>query len=192
MGYFVRMPTVVHADKLLGLAEIRSGYFTTAEAAQAGIPPRALAKMAERGVLERISHGVYRIKNYPLPEHSQYIEATLWPQGVTGVLSHDSALALHRLSDISPFKVHITIPRTHRVRRRNPSYLKIHRGKLTRQDVEMIDGILVTTPFRTIRDAQAAGVAPALIKQAIEAGRARGRLSRDEVRELVKTIKVEG
>ena len=129
------MPTVLHRDAIYELAEARHGYLTAAEAKATGISPLALVKMASRGVIERISHGVYRLTHFPLFPHGQYIEAVLWPQGVTGVLSHESALALHGLSDVSPSKVHITVPRKHRVRRAIPGYMVIHRGSVGPTDL---------------------------------------------------------
>jgi predicted transcriptional regulator of viral defense system len=171
------------------LAERRHGYFTASEAKAAGVPSVELVKMASRGVLERISQGVYRLARFPLSARAQYVEAVLWPQrGGIGVLSHESALALHQLSDVNPSMVHITIPRTHRIRRAVPRYLVVHQGVLGPEEWETIDAIPVTTPARTIRDCHATGLGPALIRQAIEEGGASGQLTRDEASALRREL----
>jgi predicted transcriptional regulator of viral defense system len=35
--------------------------------------------------------------------------AALWPQGIQGVLTHDTALDLWDVSDVNPAKIHITV-----------------------------------------------------------------------------------
>jgi predicted transcriptional regulator of viral defense system len=171
------VPTEI-AFQLYELAERQHGFFTTAQATAAGIRSNTVVKMASRGVVERISHGVYRLVNFPTFEHGQLLEATLWPlDGVRGVTSHDSALRFHGMSDVSPPKVHITIPTTHRIRRTVPKYLIVHRADLPPNDVELVDSIPVTTPHRSILDAHDEDLGPTLIRQAIEDGRRTGRLT---------------
>jgi predicted transcriptional regulator of viral defense system len=179
---------IVHRDKIYELAEARHGYFTVAEAKAAGVTALTLTKMAARGVLERTSHGVYRLAHFPVFPEGQYIEAALWPQGATGVISHQSALALHGLSDVSPSKVHITVPPTHRVRRGIPRYLVIHHAPLGPHEVEVLDGIPATTPARTIRDCHAADLGLGIIRQAISDGRTSGKLTKREADTLFYTL----
>ena len=182
------MPTT-RVKEIYELAESQHGYFAMAQATAAGIRSNAVVLMARRGVLERISQGVYRIVNYPVFEHGQLLEASLWPLGgVRGVISHDSALRFHELSDVSPAKVHITIPTTHRVRRAVPRYLVVHRADLSQSDVEVIEGIPVTTPRRSIIDAHGTHLGPALIRQAIEDGRQSGRLTNKEADSLTAQL----
>lgn len=173
------------ANEIFELAEPQHGYFTMAQAKAAGIRPNAVVLMARRGVIEKISQGVYRIANYPSFEHGQLLEATLWPlRGVRGVISHESALRYHGLSDVSPDKVHVTVPTKHRVRRPLPPHLVVHHAELPPGDVELNDGILVTTPRRSILDAHAAHLGPALTRQAIEDGRRQGHLTKKDADEL--------
>jgi predicted transcriptional regulator of viral defense system len=182
------VPTATSTE-LYDLAEGQHGYFTIAQAKAAGILPNTVVKMASRRIVERISHGVYRIVNFPVFVHGQLLDASLWPlEGVRGVISHDSALRFHQMSDVSPAKVHITIPMMHRVRRSVPKYLVVHRTDLAPTDVEMIDGIPVTTPGRSIIDAHEAHLGPALIRQAIEDGRRSGRLRGKEAESLAKRL----
>jgi len=182
------VPTATSTE-LYEIAETQHGYFTVAQAKAAGILPNTVIKMASRRIVERISHGVYRLVNYPVFVHGQLLEASLWPlEGVRGVISHDSALRFHEMSDVSPAKVHITIPTLHRVRRSVPKYLVIHRTHLPATDVEVIDAIPVTTPRRSIIDAYEAHLGPALIRQAIEDGRRSGRLTSKEADSLSRRL----
>lgn len=43
------------------------------------------------------------------PEGQAYMAAALWPQGIQGVLTHDTALDLWDVSDVNPAKIHITV-----------------------------------------------------------------------------------
>lgn len=167
------------------IAEPQHGYLTVPQARAAGIRPQAVIDMYRRGVLERVSRAVYRLVNFPVFEHGQFMEAILWPQDdVHGVLSHESALVYHALSDANPTRVHISLPPTHRVRRTPPKHSVIHYENLGPHDVEIIEGIPVTTPVRSIIDAHASHIGPTLIRQAIDDGRQSGKLTNTQAEEL--------
>jgi predicted transcriptional regulator of viral defense system len=105
---------------VVDIAAEQQGYVTQEDARGAGIAATTLARMAERGTLVRTSHGVYRVPLIPAGPLDQYREATLWPRGVRGVLSNETALGLYELSDVNPAKIHITVPRAHRPQRATP------------------------------------------------------------------------
>jgi predicted transcriptional regulator of viral defense system len=186
------MPTALR-ERLYALAEDRGGYFTTRQMRAAGVDRHAILQMCRRGTVERISRGVYRLVQFPPVPHGQEVEATMWPAGgrydVQGVLSHESALRLWELSDASPARVHITVPRGYRVRRAVPRHLVIHYADLTRGDVTRYESVPVTTPRRTILDCAEAGLGPRLVRQAITDGRRTGRLTRREADALVATLR---
>lgn len=168
------------------LAEDQMGYVTAAQAAAAGVRQQTLVMMARRGNLQRISRGVYRLVHFPGHPLAQYMQATLWPydpQGraegrVRGVLSHETALALHELSDAAPPKVHITVPAAFRVQRTVPAYLVVHRADLRAHETTALEGMPIVTPERAVRDGIAAHLGPALLGQAIEDGLRSGRITR--------------
>jgi predicted transcriptional regulator of viral defense system len=89
------------------------------------------------------------------------------------VISHVSALSLHELSEVSPAKIHITLNPDLRLRRAVPPRLVVHFASLSPEDVQLVEGVPLTTPERTIRDAHAAHLGPALIRRAIADGGAR-------------------
>jgi hypothetical protein len=142
-------------------------------------------------------HGVCTRRESELAGHvvrgaPQYMEASLWPQvrrpEMRGTISHESALALYGLSDVSPSKVHITLPPALRIRRAPPAHLAIHHAHLDPKDVQVVEGIPVTTAERAIRDVHAAHLGPALVRQAINDGRRTGYLSSDQAKRLKREL----
>ena len=160
------------------------GYVTVEQAREAGVSPKTLHAMARRGTLEHVSTGLYRVSAFPPSPRSEYMEASLWPRGVRGVVSHDSALVLHELSDVNPARIHLTVPRSYRINRAVPALYAVHRADLAEQEMESVDGILVTSPARTILDCHRAHLGPALVRQAIEDGVRRGVLGAAEAERL--------
>jgi predicted transcriptional regulator of viral defense system len=173
---------------LYELAEAQAGYFTAAQAREAGLHQVRLAQLHQRGDIERVSRGVYRLTRYPISPLGQYMEAALWPQvrrpDAHGVISHESALVIYGLSDASPAKVHVTLPTGLRIRRAVPKRLALHYADLTPKDVQQVDGVPVTTAARAIRDAHATQLGPALVRQAIHDGRRTGHLTLDAAERL--------
>ena len=180
---------ITKQEPIYALAEPQHGYFTSAQAKADGLLQNTLTVMARRGVIERVSRGVYRLARFPLSQMGPYIEAVLWPQaGVKGVISHQSALEFHGLSDVSPAQIHITVSPDHRVRRNPPRHLVIHHDRLSAEDVEILEGVPVTTPVRSILDSSAAHLTRALIRQAIDDGRRTGKLLARDVTRLDKEL----
>jgi predicted transcriptional regulator of viral defense system len=173
---------------LAELAADRYGYITTADAAEAGIDPHRLLEMAKRGHLERAATGVYRVLLIPPTPLDPYMLATLWPRQARGVISHESALDLHGLSDVNPNKIHITVPPGHRPRREIPRLYVLHHEALAPDEVTAHEGVPIVTAAKAIRQAQATHLGPALIGQAIGDGRRRGLLTRQEAEELEREL----
>lgn len=171
-------------NRIAEIAADQHGYVTQANAREVGVAAATLARMHERGTLERTSHGVYRVPLIPTGPLDQYMEATLWPRGARGVLSHETALDLHGLSDVNPPKIHLTVPAAHRVQRSVPGLYVIHREDLDAADVTAVEGIAIVTPARAVLECAAAGLGPALIEQAIEDGRRRGVFTTRQMEQL--------
>jgi predicted transcriptional regulator of viral defense system len=177
---------------LFEIAEGQLGYFTAAQARGAGVHQVRLVQLHRSGDIERASRGVYRLARYPVSPLGHYMEAALWPQvrrpDARGVISHESALALYEISDVSPARVHITLPVSFRMRRAVPRGLVLHYADLAVEDVRQVEGVPVTTPERTIRDAQADDLGHALVRQAIADGRRRGHLTLDVADRLEREL----
>jgi predicted transcriptional regulator of viral defense system len=164
----------MHRDAFNTIWEIAAdqfGYVTMRQAQAAGVSPMAVVMMERRQTLMRVSHGVYRLTQWSLDPLGEYMEASLWPVGVPGIISHQSALALYEISDVNPAKIHITVPSAYRTRREIPAVLRIHKADLPETDVASWEGIPVTSVERSIRDAHAAFLGNELVEGAIEDAR---------------------
>jgi predicted transcriptional regulator of viral defense system len=143
-------------DELFALAEEQDGLFTSKEARALGIQDSVLVRLKQRGRLERMSRGVYRIAHYPAERLAQYREAILWVQASNGperiALSHETALLLYGISDANPSRVNLTVPVSARLRRAHPKWIAIHRADLAPDDIQQHEGMPVTTVERSIMD----------------------------------------
>jgi predicted transcriptional regulator of viral defense system len=161
------MPTSV--DALYPLAERRAGYVTTAQAAEVGVSRQQLSYLARTGSLERVAHGIYRLRRFPARRFEDVFVACLWA-GDDAVASHDTALAIYELTDAMPAAIHVSVPRPFRGRRPG---VTVHVAPLRDGERTERDGMPVTTVERTIADvlvrsgAELAGLAA---EQALERG----------------------
>ena len=151
-------------NKLYRIAEPQAGYFTTAQAAAAGVDRKRLARYAVAGRLERIRRSIYRLVPFPRSPHEDLFVAWL-ETGPDSVISHDSALALFELSDVLPAAIHVTVPPT--ASRRHPG-LRLHTNQISPQEITRYDALPVTTVARTIADVTLNGLADELVEQAVQ------------------------
>jgi predicted transcriptional regulator of viral defense system len=170
-------------DRVFERAAEQHGYVTTRDARELGVDPTQLRLMAARGRLERVGRGVYRVPLLPRTEYDELAEAVAWTQR-RGVISHESALVLHGLSDVSPSRVHLTVPRDNHPRTAGGELYRLHRRTLPPIDVTEKDDIPVTTVARTIRDCLADGTDPYQLRRALDQAAAEGSLRHLEVEEL--------
>lgn len=170
------MPSRTYVD-VFEMAVDQFGFVTTAQAREGGVNPQALLMMERRGAVRRVSHGVYRLTHFPETELDSYMEAVLWPRGITAVVSHESALQLYELSDVNPARVHITVPQRYRTNRAAPPHLAVHRQDLDADEMTVHRGLPITTPARAILDCHLTALGAALVKQAIDDAVAKGFLT---------------
>ena len=177
-------------DELYALAETRDGLLTSKEAREAGIADSVLVRLAQRGRLERVSRGVYRIAHYPTDRFAQYREAVLWAQASHGpsavALSHETALLLYGISDVNPARVHLTVPVSARLRRERPKWIKIHHADLAPAELSEYEGIPVTAVERSITDVLQSTKRVDIARQAIADGLKQGLLKSVVARRLTQ------
>jgi predicted transcriptional regulator of viral defense system len=109
--------------------------------------------------------------------------------GADAVISHETALEILGLSDVSGGTIHITLPRQQRGRRAPPG-LTIHRprsAELRSEDVLTREGMRITSPARSIVDAAAAGTDPEQVELAIHQAVKRGLVTPDQLLELASS-----
>ena len=166
-------------DALYEIAAGQSGYFSVAQAADAGFSSPLLTHHLQANRLLRVGRGLYRLSRFPEGEHEDLVVAWLW-SGQAGVVSHETVLALHDLSDVLPAKIHLTLPSTCRQRRLNvPRNLLLHYADLPPEDRTWFAGVPSTRIGRTLNDCAEAGLAPDLLLQATRQALRRGLVARD-------------
>lgn len=168
---------------LVEKASDNHGYITTAQAREAGLDPTQLRLLARRGRLEHVARGVYRVPALPRTQHDDLAFAIAWSRG-RAVVSHESALVLHGLSDVNPSRVHLTVPLNNYPRAQGGGTVHVHRRQIAASDITEVDGLPVTTVDRTIADCHATGSNPAQLRLAVEQARKSGELSLQQASEL--------
>jgi predicted transcriptional regulator of viral defense system len=179
-------------DELLPLAEQNDGLVTASQARALGIADSVLARLTQRGKLERVARGVYRIPYFPADRLSQYREAVLWARASHGpeqvALSHETALGVYGISDVNPSRVHLTVPKDARLRRRTPKWIVIHRDHLRLSDVTTHEGLPVTTVAKSVLDVMDATGRLGLARQAMKDARKEGYISAAELNRLTRQL----
>ncbi|MCR9165651.1 MAG: type IV toxin-antitoxin system AbiEi family antitoxin domain-containing protein [Nannocystaceae bacterium] len=173
-------------DALYESAAASAGYVDTSVAHDAGFSNQLLAYYVKVGRLARVARGIYRLAHFPASEHEDLVVVWLWSDR-EGVFSHETALALHDLSDALPAVHQLTLPSAWSSRRmRVPEGVELHYADLEDDDVGWVGSIPVTSPRRTLGDSAREGVSPELVEQAAAQIARRGLLSRAEVNRVLR------
>jgi predicted transcriptional regulator of viral defense system len=105
------------------------------------------------------------------------------------VLSHQTALALHGLSDVLPAHVHLTVPSAWRHRRfRLPPNVVLHHADVAAEDRAWFGAVPVTTPRRTLSDCAKEGLSPEVIGQAARQALRRGLVAQSELGDVDRAL----
>ena len=154
---------------LFEIAVLQQGYFTAKQAIQAEYSYRMQSHYRQNGEWLEIDRGVFRLVQFPNSPDEDYVRWALWSRGrddqPQAVISHDSALSLHELSDIMPAKIHFTVPPG--FRKKTPMGCVIHKGFVSYDAKEQREGFFVTTPLRTIIDSAESNFSMDYLGQAI-------------------------
>lgn len=157
-------------DGLLELADLAAeqwGLVTAAQARGLGVSNQTAARLTERGTLERLAYGVYRVTGAPAGPLDELRAAWLAiePSRRAGervqdevpvVVSHRAAAAaVYGYGDLDGDAYEFTTPRRRQSRRPD---VRFHRADVDPGDWTVVDGLPVTTPERTIVDLAAARI----------------------------------
>jgi predicted transcriptional regulator of viral defense system len=177
---------VVVADSTLArlgpVAERRWGLVTTAQAEDAGVSRKQLARMASAGAVERVAQGVYRMAGAPPQEHEAIYVAWLAlgsataPRTETGVASvvaaGQTAAVVHGIGDFLPAGFDFIVPA--RKGTRLPG-VRLRIRRLTREEVVPVSGLPALTVERALADLVEIGTDLALVagaaRDAVRAGK---------------------
>ncbi len=174
-------------EQLFTIAESQDGYFTMAQALEAGFARSMHSYHVKAGNWLREHRGIYRLRQFPLTENGHLVLWSLWSRNrggePQGVYSHVTALAINNLSDANPSKLHMTVPPGFRRNSETPSVLVLHKAGLEPREIIRERGFAVTTPMRAILDAAVSGDAdPDMLRQALTEGLRRGIVTRLEMK----------
>jgi predicted transcriptional regulator of viral defense system len=149
---------VLESLELLGSSQW--GLVTTAQASDAGVSKMQLSRLADRGTVQRVRHGVYALPSAdtgPMQGlRAAWLATGSQPAGnqALAVVSGESAAAVHGLGDLLPSKYEFTTGVRRQTTQPDTRY---RRRDLLDEDVTWVDGLPVTTVARTIKDLAAGG-----------------------------------
>lgn len=194
-------PTIEKSDTAIrrakALLNAQTGTFRTGEAMKAGVHPRTIYAMRDRGVIERLGRGMYRFADMPSLGNPDL--ATVAMKVPRGVICLISALSYHELTTEIPHEIYLALPRGAEPPRLDYPPLRIFwfSGPAFSEGVEQhdVDGIPVKVynPEKTLADCfkyrNKIGLDVAL--EALKFYRQRKRFQSDELVHFARICRVE-
>ena len=160
-------------QRLLDIAEDQWSLVTRRQAREAGVGNTSLARLVKDRRLERVAHGVYRVRGAGEPDQLGLRAAWLQLQPETpawarlddpdvAVVSHASAASLYGVGDLRADVHELTLPPRRQSRRRD---VRLHRGRVPAGDVIVLRGLPVTRAGHMIADLLTDHVEPSAVGQ---------------------------
>jgi len=173
------------------------GLLRTRAALRAGIHPRTLYQMRDKGIVEQLDRGLFRLTSLPRPANHDLV--TVAAKIPTGVICLISALAFYEITTQIPHEVHIALPRGAEPPRLRHPPLRVFwfTGRAFTDGIEVHkqDGLelRVYSVEKTLADCfkyrNKLGLDTAL--EALRLYRSRKRLKMDELLKFARTCRVE-
>jgi hypothetical protein len=146
-------------DRLRAMAEQQAGFFTAAQATEAGYPDSLHVYHTREGHWEKVQRGIYRLAEFPKADWPELVVWSLWSRDRDGrpqiVYSHETADQIHGLRPRTAGPLHVTVPRSFRKNCAMPPELVFHKEDLPDDAIETRPGYRVvarTAPARAERD----------------------------------------
>lgn len=140
-----------------------------------GISKDELGKLYARGKLERVGHGVYRIKHHVPSALDVYADAVTLV-GTEAYVLGESVLAMHNLASVNPDTIYVGT--TKRVRKQLPSHILVVQ-RPSGDKTTVYDGICCMTVADAIRYCKGK-VMPERLLEALRDGVTEGLLTKRE------------
>jgi len=168
-------------SRLGPIAADQWGLITRRQAERAGVPHATFDRLVDNeGLVERVAHGVYRVKLAPTPDHLALRAAWLqlapdtpaWERRPEqGVVSHRSAAALYGIGDLPADRHDFTLPTRRQSRRPD---VRLHQRPVADGEWIWLRGLPVTRPSRIaddlLRDDEGLDAVAQITVDAIRAG----------------------
>ena len=147
-------------QRLFAVAEEQWGLCTRQQAQQAGVGASSLARLTRDGLLERVAHGVYRVRGAAEPDHLALRAAWLqlapntpaWERVRSpnvALVSHASAASLYGVGDMRADVHEFTMPLRRQTRRPD---VRLHRGAVPDGQRLLLHGLPTTSAGLMIAD----------------------------------------
>ncbi|HRD59636.1 MAG TPA: type IV toxin-antitoxin system AbiEi family antitoxin domain-containing protein [Nocardioides sp.] len=166
------------------------GVVTLDAARAAGVPEVSVRQLAERGALERLGKGVYRMTEMPRGALDEFAEAVALVGG-DAVLADEAVLAAHDLAQVNLRRIKVAVPSPSRVRQELPRTIDVVRRRVPEADRDAVDGI----PSMSITAALIASIGrvmPERLLDAAQQARARSLISAADLDQVTQTINSAG
>ena len=174
------MPRPSTISRLSAITADQWGLVTRLQAERAGIPRATLDRfVSDEDLVERVAHGVYRLRMAPTPDHLPLRAAWLqlapsvpaWERTPEqGVVSHRSAAALYGIGELPADRHDFTLPTRKQSRRPD---IRLHRRQLEEAEWIWLRGLIATRPARIaddlLRDHEDPGAVAQMTADAIRA-----------------------
>ncbi len=161
---------------LYEIADSQGGFFTANQALKVGYAYSQQYFHRQSGAWVQVGRGLFRLRDYPIGEREDLVRWSLWSRNQKGipqaVISHETALTVHDLSDVMPAAVHLTVPPG--FRKRALVGCVLHPAELSPADSEQRSGFRVTTPLRTLVDAAESALSQEHLDRAVRDALQRG------------------
>lgn len=174
---------MTYYDRIYELAADNHYLISTQDAADAGIPPVELPKLAQRGRLENIARGLYRLTRRVPHQNDSYATAVA-RVGRGAYLFGESVIAMLELAPTNPAYICVATP--NRTRRKLPSSIRLKKP-VQGEAPTMYDGIPSQSVVDAIRSASETMMDDRLQEAAARA-REEGYLSKGEYTSLKKEL----
>jgi very-short-patch-repair endonuclease len=143
-----KVPPRAWDRRIAELARRQHGVVAREQLRGLGMGEGAIEGRVRRGQLHSVHRGIYKVGYRRINRKGRWIAAVL-ASGPGACLSHRSAARLWGLMAPGDEWTEVTSPRHSRSRRRG---IVCHEGTIATDERGLVDGILVTSPFRTIFD----------------------------------------
>lgn len=170
--------------RLFTLASEQAGYFTAAQAKGVGYSYQAQAHHVAAGNWLRIERGLFRLAEWIPDVHDELVRWSLWSRG-RGVISHETALAVHGIGEFESPRVHLTVPPNFSMR---DDAVLLHHATLDTSDIQEGSRFQVTTPARSLIDIAATAPDEDQLARAVTDARQRGLVSIRSLRMRAESV----
>lgn len=166
----MQMPgTMSKNKKIFEIASQQQGYFTAKQALQAGFSYRMQYHYKHARHWLEIERGIFRLVQYPNSPSEDLVRWSLWSRNRAdnpqAIISHQTALSIHELSDVMPAKIYLTVPPT--FRKKIPEGCIIYKSVINSEEIEQREGFRITNPLRTIIDVAESNLSMDHLEQAV-------------------------